>query len=110
MGAVLNVERAYDTASPFCEFSEFVERHGLTLQLRRVGGRYIADLADVYVRNASCLLDRCGDGATEDEAVLAYARRLSGKALVLHASQPAMRRDVSAPFLVHTRMLAGRAS
>lgn len=76
----MRVERTYDVEP--VELGDFAERYGLTMQLWRANGRYIAGFDGVYVQNGLCLLDQGGTGATEDEAIAAYARRIAGRRLV----------------------------
>lgn len=83
--------------------AEFANEYGLTLRVyERPPGtslpRFYASFPNVERKDNSILRSEFGDGTTEEEAIAAYATRLSGQLLVIDAYRPS-RKDIVAPIL-----------
>jgi hypothetical protein len=83
-------------------FMAFCERNQLDVVCRERPKRYrlprwYAAASRVEVKDGALLISVYGDGATPDEAVADYARRLAGQRIVIGASSSRDRREVQAP-------------
>lgn len=62
--------------------------------------RYYAHFKDCEIRERGCLLGALGNGATPEAAMRDYARRISGKLLVVDAWLNS-RREITVPLLTN---------
>lgn len=75
---------------PTMTIEQFAEKHDLTMAIfERKGGhpsvRFYAHFKNAEVKDGSVLIGEHGNGPTEGEAIADYARKISGKRLVLNA-------------------------
>ena len=86
---------------------ELADQHNLTMivterELYRECSvhRWYAYFEDAETKDGPMLIDTYGDGGTPEEAIADYARRISGKLLVINAHQKS-RREIQVPRLVY---------
>jgi hypothetical protein len=88
---------------PRTTFTKFAETHGLVMEIRERpvtdGGdpmRYYASFEGVEVMDNGCLVGEYGNGASHEDAIDAYARKLRGRRIAVHAMYDD-RRDIQCP-------------
>jgi hypothetical protein len=96
----VNVELDLVGGGP-CTLDEFAERHGLVMEIHeRAGvygdGRYYAHFKSVEEMRDGMLCGTYGNGATPEQAVAAYARKIRGKCLAVKAGSKD-RRNIQVP-------------
>ena len=83
---------------------EFADELGLKMVVRErsvnrdAPNRYFAYFPSVEIKNGGMLVGVCGNGPTPEEAIDGYAKKISGKLLVIDAMSET-RREVYAPLL-----------
>jgi hypothetical protein len=91
--------------------SAFADQHGLRMKVieRKPGdlhpqfkyetNRWYAQFDNAEVKDGICLVGTFGNGATKAEAIKDYAKKISGKRLVIDAFNKEKRREIEAPML-----------
>jgi hypothetical protein len=80
----VKITRSYNPHA--VELSDFADRYGLTLTLRRdYRGAYQASFHNAEVVDGAFLRSEYGSGLTEGAAITKYARAIAGKRLVINA-------------------------
>lgn len=84
-----------------CTLEEFADKHGLEMVVRERPAtmnlpRFYASFEDVEISRGVTLTSTFGDGASPEEAVRNYARRIAGGRLVVGAGTP-QREEFDAP-------------
>jgi hypothetical protein len=88
----------------------FAEKYDLTLRLKERGPdmgerlRWYAYFAGAEVKKAHVLISCYGNGATQEAAVVNYAKEISEKLLVFGAMTPE-RREIQVPKLIREGMV-----
>jgi hypothetical protein len=86
---------------PEMTIEEFADKHGLTMKVRERtfslnGMLFFAGFDRVEVKDGPVLVSTFGDGATPEEAILDYTRKISLKLLAIDAFLPG-RQNIQAP-------------
>ena len=82
-----------DKTMPAVSFDAFADENGLVMEIRERpssiglghGRRYYARFKDAEVMDRGCLVGAHGNGATKEEAIADYARRLRGERIAIRA-------------------------
>lgn len=85
----MHIERHY---VPDSTIEQFADKHGLVMVVRERGrdygsSRFYAMFKDAVVADRECCIGVYGNGATEEEAISAYALAISEKTLMVNAYQ-----------------------
>lgn len=89
---------------PTATIEEFADEHGLEMSVKerkRPEGdpmRYYASFEHAEIKDGSLLISASGDGATPEDAIRDYAKRISMQRLVIDSYQPS-RREIEVPRL-----------
>jgi hypothetical protein len=89
---------------PEMTIQEFADKHELTMRVNErpkpIGSpdRFYASFVGAEIMDGGCLVGMFGDGATEEDAITAYARRIELRTLVIDA-MGSSRRAIPVPRL-----------
>ena len=96
--------KTVDNSFPSTSFEEFAGQHGLVMEIHEhpaslglgPGSRYFASFHGVEVSEPGILVGKYGNGATKEEAIADYAKKLRGQRLVVGAYTD-KRREIQCP-------------
>jgi len=99
--------KRYFNEPHYITIEEFAEKHDLTMEVRERGFKYpnkdrymrfYAEFSNTWVENDGLLRGTYGNGATEEEAIEAYAGIIQNETLIVDPHEKS-RREIDVPTL-----------